>query len=279
MTPSTEELSYEDLLSYEDIRLACLRLLEVRGGNGAWKAPCLHPRLKLDSICGEQAHLLPGATLVVLDSFQAFSEGVQRNLAGVPSLRRLLKASDASRKAGKKDPRQLDEDAREGWQEDEAPVLALQYVVNSKNHLRRFQKDLGEFPERYLKAPMPLPEDVVNMSHERVVEAALSGVLYLSNADTDAAFESVAQTLAEKASESYLAGGRTLIYGLNLPFDRLLVACSGLSGAELQQLCGRVGRTCRTSSKAEIVFMEFAEALGAMTCDPTNSETSDLFSF
>jgi hypothetical protein len=110
-----------------------------------------------------------------------------------------------------------------------------------------------------------------------VLEAALCGVLFCNNRQGDAAFEAVAQTLAEKAAESFFVGDKALVYGLNLPFDRLVVACSGLSRLELQQLCGRVGRTCRTSSKAEVVFLDSEVARLAMTLGAPDPSCAKLF--
>jgi hypothetical protein len=157
-------------------------------------------------------------------------------------------------------------DSRTGWDEEEdGPLLALKYVVNTRQHVMRFRCSLEGFPERLQRTPMLIPEDVVAMSSERAVEAALSGALYFNNEGSDAAFEACAQTLAERACESYVVGGKSLVYGLNLPFDRLVVACSGLSRDELHQLCGRVGRTCRSSSKAEVVFIDSDTAVKALT--------------
>jgi hypothetical protein len=141
----------------------------------------------------------------------------------------------------------------------------------------RFAATLEGFPERLQRAALLIPEDVLTSSNERVLEAALCGVLFCNNRQSDAAFEAVAQTLAEKAAESFFVGDKSLVYGLNLPFDRLIVACGGLSRLELQQLCGRVGRTCRASSAAEVVFLDFEVATLAMTLGPPDSSCSRLF--
>lgn len=264
LRPAPEELSFFDLTSYEAVREACLKILEARGCRLPPPPPVAHVALELVFCCTKHAQLLPGSTLIVADSPKGVEDSVENNLVGVPSLRRLLKAGEVSKKL-KKDEKQLEEDAKGGWDEEGGPVMALRYTVNSNAHLRRFRGSLEGFPEKLLRSPMLVPDDVVSASNEQVVEAALCGVLFFDNEMGDAAFEAAAQTLAEKACESFVVGGKSLVYGLNLPFDRLVVACTGLTRSELQQLCGRVGRTCRSSSKAEIVFLDLETARKALT--------------
>jgi len=289
LSPARHELSYADVLDYENIRAACLRILEDRGeaGSGLERAT-RHPAVDLKLLCTIHARYLPGATLVVTENSGALSEAVDSNLEEVSSLRRLLKTSEASKKtekresertekATKRHAKQADEDARGGWEEEDKNILALRYVINSRQHIIRFAGSLEGFPEKMQRAALPLPEDVVESSNERVVEAAMCGVLFFNNEYGDAAFETMAQTLAEKAVESYFVGGKSLVYGLNLPFDRLVVACEGLSRTELVQLCGRVGRSCRTSSRAEIIFLDSQVARLAMTLGPDDDSALKLF--
>ena len=279
LCPTAGELQFQDLLDYAGIRDACLRILENRAA--ALMAPASRPPLDLRLCCTSQAHFLPGATLVVMDQPSIFEAAVDANLEGVASLRRLLRAAESKKtpKEAKRDGRAAKEDAQEGWEDAEQQLLALRYVVNARQHVLRFAGSLEGFPERLQRAALLIPEDVLTSSNERVLEAALCGVLFCNNRQGDAAFEAVAQTLAEKAAESFFVGDKALVYGLNLPFDRLVVACSGLSHLELQQLCGRVGRTCRTSSKAEVVFLDPEVARLAMTLgapDPTCAKLFDV---
>jgi hypothetical protein len=277
LRPTTEELSFQDLLDYAGIRDACLRILENRAA--PLVAPASRPSLDLRLCCTSQAHFLPGATLVVMDEPAVFEAAVDANLDGVASLRRLLKDVDAKRakKETKRDSKAAREEAQGGWEDAEQQILAMRYVVNARQHVLRFAGSLEGFPERLQRAALLIPEDVLTSSNERVLEAALCGVLFCNNRQGDAAFEAVAQTLAEKAAESFFVGDKALVYGLNLPFDRLVVACSGLSRLELQQLCGRVGRTCRTSSKAEVVFLDSEVARLAMTLGAPDPSCAKLF--
>lgn len=284
LRPSAEELAFEDLLSYGSIRDACLRILAARG-EAPLASPPSRPALDLRLCCTAHAQFLPGATLVVLEQPASFEAAVEANLDGVASFRRLVKAADAAKRAEERQGAQRDRDARGreeeakgGWEDAERRLLEPRYVVNSRQHLLRFAAALERFPERLQRAPLLLPEDVLASSNERVLEAALCGVLFVNNGLCDAAFEAVAQTLAEKAAESFFVGDRALVYGLNLPFDRLVVACGGLSRPELQQLCGRVGRTCRASSRAEIVFLDADVARKAMTLgDDGDASCTQLF--
>ena len=285
LMPTHEELSYEDVLDYESIRTACLRILEGRETGRGLRAAIGHPPIDLKSICNAHAHYLPGTTLVVTDHQTFVSDSVDTNLEGTTSLRRMLKSNEASmkpekrdsQKAAKRDGKRAEEDARDGWQDEEKHVLALRYVINSRQHVLRFSGSLEDFPEKMQRAPMLISEEVLESSNERVVEAALSGVLFFNNAHGDAAFEAAAQTLAEKAVESYVVGDISLVYGLNLPFDRLIVAHERLSRTELVQLCGRVGRTCRASSRSEIIFLDLEVARQAMTLGPYDASALKLF--
>lgn len=285
LLPTRVELSYADVLDYESIRQACLRILEGRATGRGLACTTQHPPIDLKLICNAHAHHLPGTTLVVTDNQMSVSDSVDMNLEGVTSLRRMLKSSESSRKpekrdsekAAKREGKQAEEDAREGWDLEQKSILALRYVINSRQHVLRFAGSLEDFPEKMQRAAMLIPEEVLESSNEKVMEAALCGVLFFNNEYGDASFESVAQTLAEKATETYVVGGISLVYGLNLPFDRLIVAHEHLSRTELVQLCGRVGRTCRSSSRSEIIFLDPEVAREAMTLGPYDASALKLF--
>jgi len=277
LSPSVDEISYADVLDYESIRVACLRILEQRGNGRKLQSIAHHDAIDLKLCCSAHARFLPGATLVVTDRARTFEAAVETNLEGVTSLRRLLKAAEASKKVVKRDSKQTEEDARDGLDDEDGNLLALRHVINTRQHVKRFAGSLQGFPEKMQRAALLIPEEIVASSNERVVEAALCGVLFFNHESGDVAFEATAQTLAEKAAESFFVGDKALVYGLNLPFDRLIVACEGLSRLELQQLCGRVGRTCRASSKAEILFLDLEVAQKALTLGPDDDEAIKLF--
>jgi hypothetical protein len=132
LRPTTEELSFQDLLDYAGIRDACLRILENRAA--PLVAPASRPSLDLRLCCTSQAHFLPGATLVVMDEPAVFEAAVDANLDGVASLRRLLKDVDAKRakKETKRDSKAAREEAQGGWEDAEQQILAMRYVVNAR---------------------------------------------------------------------------------------------------------------------------------------------------
>lgn len=271
MQPAEGELAVRQLLSYEGIRAACIDLLGKRGL--PLLQPPKRPELLVDKMCGEQAWMLPGATLVVLGEPDDFHNSIQQNLSDLPSLRRILKSAEVSKKPV---PRQA-KDHRPPSQEVDNPTFPIDFVVNSKEHLERFKADTRAFPKRLFRGHLLLSDQVTISSETRLVEAALSGVLFLGNPRADSCFEASSQTLGEKALESFLVGGKILIYGLNLPLDRLVVGCRSLSRAELEQLCGRVGRTCRASVASEIIFLEDHVARDAMTVgEPDRNNIFDI---
>ena len=152
-------------------------------------------------------------------------------------------------------------------------LLHKRFVVNSKPHLVRYAAQ-DKVPTQLYRSRLYIPEQVLETSSEAHVEAALCGVLYLGLEETDPAFEAASLVLAERGQESFVAGGKSLVYGLNLPFDRLVVACQSLSRSELVQLCGRIGRSGKGSTKAEIVFLSKRVARMALTAGPPSEEPS-----
>ena len=281
MRPQPSELSAKDLLSYDSIRGACLRILETRGG--ALAQPLIQVPLDLSKACTEHAHFLPGTSLVVSEDPRLMERAVAANLEGVPSLRRLLRSSASARKKEETSKRgaaaasaeERRAELQTGWLEDEDDqgLLHKRFVVNSKPHLVRYAAQ-DKVPTQLYRSRLYIPEQVLETSSEAHVEAALCGVLYLGLEETDPAFEAASLVLAERGQESFVAGGKSLVYGLNLPFDRLVVACQSLSRSELVQLCGRIGRSGKGSTKAEIVFLSKRVARMALTAGPPSEEPS-----
>lgn len=88
---------------------------------------------------------------------------------------------------------------------------------------------------------------------------------------TDSYYELAAQGLAEGGHASLVVSGRELIYGVNLPVDRVMIHLHMDSYAEMKQLCGRAGRTGRVS-RGEILFVSWDSlvlAMGACLSDPS----------
>jgi hypothetical protein len=306
LRPRAEELSFADLLSYEAIRDACLRLLEERGAAPQQPRDEEEPEaaekeeeaLDLALFCGPQAARLPGASLLILRAPADFEPSLQVNLAGTPSLKQLLKAAELPRtrstqSSGSERRRRDDEDgggdrsqrreellqqrneAKGGWEEERRVCWPAKCVVNSKAHVVRFHQAPAAcvLPEKWLRAELPLADAVRDTSRVELVEAALSGVLLFGNG-SDALFETAAQTLAEQGKESFLVADKSLAYGLNVALDRVVVSgAPPLSRTELMQLCGRAGRSGR-ASKAEVVFLT-PEALRAALTPPPPAEGDD----
>jgi hypothetical protein len=277
LSPTAEELPVSDLCSYEAIRKACLRILRERGCRLPLPKVRLHDALDLSKSCTEHAELLPGTSLIVLDDQRVVHRSLAQNLEGLPSLRRILKSSRRAAEGTKPDRRnekEMQEEAREGWLDGDEGLLDKKYVLNTRSHLARFSKNLESFPKKLYRPRLYMTEDVLDTSCEEYIEGALCGILFMGSPTADPAYEAASQTLAERALESFVVGGRALIYGLNLPFDRLVVACEGLTRPELTQLCGRVGRSCKGSSRAEIVFMSKTVARLALSAETVAEDSS-----
>ena len=270
--PEGEGVRFEDLLSYAAVRAACLRLLPAEG--------LARPRddradevLRLPLLCTSQAWRLPGASLVILDAARSFlTEALAPNLQDAPSLRRVLKAEGRSqrpKRPGREAAEAAGDDAEEAVAQELWPRCCL---VNSAEHLRKHAPPAlvaeGPSPAQWLRASLPLPPAVRDLSGTDVVEAALCGVLPFGLGD--ALYEATAQSLAEQALESFAVADKQLIYGLNFPVERVVVATGApLSYLEMKQLCGRAGRTGR-SAKAEVLFLD-AAALRAALLPPSDA--------
>jgi len=286
------ELAFEDLLSYGAVRAACLRALRV--GTAAVEPPSSDaPALKLEDFCSKGAWRLPGASLVILDDVGQFLEAaLPPNLANVPSLRRLLKAEGQLQKVAERSQeletrraeassKKLSKEDREARREElprsqtwagggePAELWPTVCVVNSLEHLTKHAPTNAKaFPSKWLRAALPLPSLVRQTTAETVIEAALCGVLPFGGLG-DAQYEAAAQTVAEQARESFVVADVQLIYGLNLPFERVVVACRPLHYLDMKQLVGRAGRTGRLA-KAEALFLDAATLRAAMV-PPTDA--------
>ena len=150
-------------------------------------------------------------------------------------------------------------------------------VVNSREHHLRF----GGPPEmaRLLRQRPRVDPDVLSFSAAPLAEAALSGVLAFGTAIGDAYYELAAQTAAETGQSSFVLAGPEIIYGLNLPLDRVALhddVAQRLSYDELRQLCGRAGRTGR-AARAEVVFLSESAARAALRRPPGHRPLGPVF--
>jgi len=277
------DLSFADLLSYEAVRTACFRCLRsgLTPPADAADADAAAAELQLRLFCREQATLLPGASLIVMDSPADFvADALAPLLESVPSLRRLAaRNSELSRtRTWPVNAKEREELLRSGFGDAEPERLQwpADCVVNHREHVARFHGSAQRLPVKWQRAQLPLPQSVVDTTQTCLVEAALCGVLQLGSAFGDAAFEAAAQTLAEQARESFVVSGLHLIYGINLPVERVIVACRPLSHSDMMQLCGRAGRTGRCA-KAEVVFLSDAALKAAMVPGATGGADASLF--
>ena len=271
-------LSFEDLLSYTALREACMRLLRTKEAATALASAstmrdAVDDPVRLEHACSKHAWRLPGASLIILDAVELFvAQVLEPMLQDLPSLRRVLKA-DLKRAAlplatslhvgrhqrGDRGDRGDAASAFEASTLDlvaDAQLWPRAAVMNTLEHLKKYAPPgvaKGGFPMQWLRSPMLIPAAVMETSSEVIVEAALCGLLPFGVGDS--LFETAAQVLAEGAQQSFAAADIGLIYGINFPVERVIVACKELGYLEMKQLCGRAGRTGR-AAKAEVLFMD-----------------------
>ena len=271
-------LSFEDLLSYTALREACMRLLRTKEAATALASAstmrdAVDDPVRLEHACSKHAWRLPGASLIILDAVELFvAQVLAPMLQDLPSLRRVLKA-DLKRAAlplatslhvgrhqrGDRGDRGDAASAFEAHASDlvaDAQLWPRAAVMNTLEHLKKYAPPgvaKGGFPMQWLRSPMLIPAAVMETSSEVIVEAALCGLLPFGVGDS--LFETAAQVLAEGAQQSFAAADIGLIYGINFPVERVIVACKELGYLEMKQLCGRAGRTGR-AAKAEVLFMD-----------------------
>ena len=145
----------------------------------------------------------------------------------------------------------------------------LETVVNTREHARRYRTG---HPGPYRLAPPRFPEDVVRTSAAPLVEAALAGVVAPASTLVDRQYELAALAAVDAGQVTYVAATLDLIYGVNLPVDRVVLPPELRAYADLKQACGRAGRVGK-STVAEIWFADWAQAIAAFddgrgTSDP-----------
>ena len=266
-----EGLGRHDVLSYEGIRAACMDL--ITGDASSDPRPPLR-KIPLGALCTTEAATLTGCSLLIVDCVREFyRSSVSPLLELVPSLRRLQKRAKSACAAAERRRPVEDSDGEVVEPMPAAgPMWPMECVVNSREHGRRHGRVV---PPRLVKGAVYFNEGVLETSATTLVESLLSGVAVLGSRQGDPMYEFSAQTAAESAIVSYTVAEKLLIYGTNLPLDRVVLAASeagGFSHSDMRQLCGRVGRTGLSSGGAEVVFGDLAHMRTAMiwTRDDSN---------
>jgi hypothetical protein len=255
------EADAAEALSFEGIREQARALLERCDAMPGVVEEYVAPAVPL--LCTRGAGALPGTSLFVADDEDAFArEALAPLLESAERLSKRLASLQAERARFSKERPLVDarasqterlraEDSLRSSQQA-SPLWPLALCVNTREHAARFGAALA--PE-HLRSPPLVPEDIVESSCERLVEAALSGVCQLNSSRGDAAFSLVAQNMAEAKAFSFVVGGRSAIYGVNLPCDRVLVLLTRATSDALVQCLGRCGRTGKFT-KSEVIFAQ-----------------------
>lgn len=228
-----EHITIEGILSYEGVRVACMNILR----NGTVPAPPIqtwpHVIKEEQFMLTKNAHRFTGTTLV-------FSKGADDfyNTSMLPLLADAAELPTGAR-VEESDLKKL---LKKPWPKDA--------VVNSQDHADRYGATLSS---HCLRASPPLPSEIVETSATGLAASALCGVLLMGSRSQDNFFALTAQHLAEENHAAFVCSGHEMIYGVNLPINRVYVNLELTSFAEMKQLCGRAARTGR-ASQGEIVF-------------------------
>jgi hypothetical protein len=260
-----EVLAVRDFVSHDALREAVCRVLRQ---HRASLAKPTAPQEALDAdACAEASGLategswqFPGCTLVVAEggSGAFYQQAMLPLLGGVPPVRRLLVKPPKEKKERSRKP-DSDEDERD--EPVTAPVQRVRWppeaVVNSREHFDKYGRRASgaALASKDRKASPNVPDSILETSAVPVVESALGGVVLLDSCWGDRAFELCGLALADTAQPSFVVSDTRLVYGVNMPVNRVLVLLGdgALGLDEVRQLCGRAGRTGKCS-KAEVVF-------------------------
>lgn len=127
------------------------------------------------------------------------------------------------------------------------------HCINTGVHAQRYKAALN--PVHFKSVPF-LQDDVLDSSHNDLLESLLSGLCTLHSRYANKTFLLAALDMAENQSTfTYISGGRSAIYGVNLPCDRVIINLDADTTdlASLIQCIGRCGRTGKYS-QSEVVF-------------------------
>uniref|UniRef100_A0A6C0C1T4 Uncharacterized protein n=1 Tax=viral metagenome TaxID=1070528 RepID=A0A6C0C1T4_9ZZZZ len=227
-------------------------------------------------LCTTDAHLLPGVSFILSDDehtvqevsltpLSSLGEKLDKHIQYHAQARARVESGRVHEDKGKTDNNSK-EDRLSRQRELESfktaaalpPLWPPWLCVNTKEHMKHFA-DM-RLCETKMTQQIPLvPDDVLYHSCETLVVGLLCGFCTLHSAHGDKALALASQNLAENKSFSFLNGGRSSVYGVNLPCDRviLLFNNSCVSPEEIVQCLGRCGRTGKFS-KAEAMFASSA---------------------
>jgi len=268
-----EALSVADACSFAAIRRAAMRVLRACDPD-----LCLATNLStyatptLRTLCTTGSHLLPGTSILLSEDEDAarqealmpllagserLAKRIQAHAAELERLSRLRLHEGPGRRASKEKESQLDRmRAEDALRSDYAPppLWPSRLCVNSLEHLGTFAKG-KPFDAALTRAVPHVPEDVLETSCEELVEGLLCGLCSLNSTSGDQTLTLASQTMAEGQSFSFLSGGRSAIFGINLPCDRvvLLLRADRTSPESIVQCLGRCGRTGKFT-KSEVLF-------------------------
>ena len=283
-------LTMEDFISHDALRSAALRILKEHRAHLMEERGVVIDGESDEEACEDATGLAtnkawqyPGCTLVVsgggADAF--YRQAMQPLLAYVPPLARCMVHKPKERKERSRKP-DSDEDTNNPIESvAAAPVVRwpVDTIVNSREHFERHkppQLTTTAFLARKNYKHLPIiPEYILETSAVPLVESALSGVVLLDSSWSDRAFELCGLALADSAQPSYVVSDTRLVYGVNLPVNRVLVLLrdDALGIDEVRQLCGRAGRTGKCA-KAEIVFR--SQGLLRLALSPKQANGDDF---
>lgn len=248
-------------------------------------------------LCTTDAHLLPGVSFILSNDEDALREA---SLSPLSSLGEKLdkrlqqQAQERARMArmrmhedsGRDDTKSKEDRLSRQRELDDIrgaassqPLWPHWLCINTTEHMKVFAR--GGSCETKMAQQVPLvPNDVLSHSCEVLAIGLLCGFCTLHSSRGDRALTLASQILAENKSFSYLNGGRSSIFGVNLPCDRiiLLFDSESVSPEEIVQCMGRCGRTGKfsrsealfaSSSLLEYVFHMYdgVSAMGACRID------------
>ena len=223
-------------------------------------------------LCTSNAHLLPGVSFILSsdeDAQRSASLSPLSSLGGKLDKRLQQQAQQQARLArmrmhedsGRDDSKQK-EDRMSRQRELDARISAAPsqplwphwLCINTIEHMKAFARRGSCEPKMAQQIPL-VPDDVLSHSCEALAVGLLCGLCTLHSSCGDRNLTLASQNLAENKSFSYLNGGRSSIFGVNLPCDRiiLLFDAKSISAEEIVQCMGRCGRTGKFS-KSEAMF-------------------------
>ena len=276
-----ERLAPEDACDFHTIRGVALQLLDACAADalplaGGWLE---YAPLELQLICTSDSHLFAGTSIVLSeDEDGVWRRSLPRLLEGADKLSKRLAAREAALSkaekirvhahSGRRETQASsickERDSQVQRQRQEADMRADVAIpdlwpaaccVNSAEHHSRYAPRGAARDPTSTRAVPAVPLDILHGSCEVLVEGMLSGLCTLHSKFADAAFSLAGLELAEARSFSFLSGGRSAVYGVNLPCDRVILAldASRTSPETLAQSMGRCGRTGKYT-RSEVLF-------------------------